>query len=158
MQIDIEQRVQMARELFKQGYNCAQSVTMVYADCFDLSPELMSRIAISFGGGFGRQREICGTVAGAGVILGLLHQVDPTDAHAAKQDSYLQVQSFSHTFKQSYGSIICRELLALRKGEQCDPTPSDRTPAYYQRRPCIEYVAGSVRVLGQILQQELRDR
>ena len=39
MQINIEERVARARELFLEGYNCAQAVVMAYSDVMELAPE-----------------------------------------------------------------------------------------------------------------------
>ena len=50
MQINVEERVARARELFLEGYNCAQAVVMAYNDIMDLTPEQAARIAASFGG------------------------------------------------------------------------------------------------------------
>ena len=57
------------------------------------------------------------------------------------------------------GSIICKELLGLTGGPVAEgkgihgipesPTPSDRTPEYYKKRPCEELVGISARIIGE---------
>ncbi|MEG1664192.1 MAG: C-GCAxxG-C-C family protein [Mucinivorans sp.] len=153
--VDIEKHKEQARELFLLGYNCAQSVTMAYADYLAIDKELLSRISISFGAGFGRQREICGTVSGAGILLGLLYKPTATDVTSSKKEAYEKVQLFSEKFRQKNGSIICRELLALGKGESCGTTPEPRTTEYYRRRPCVEYVVDAASIIGQMINDEL---
>lgn len=153
MEINIEQHVQKARELFTQGYNCAQCVSMAYADHVKMTPELLGQLSIAFGGGFGRQRHVCGTLSGAGIIIGLLNTPQANDNATSRKMAYTNVQRLSEDFKAENGSIICRELLALKPGEQCNPTPSERTEQYYQRRPCVEYVACSARLLGKMIEQ-----
>ena len=51
-----------AEALFRQGYNCAQSVFAAFADLLDMEESYALRLASSFGGGVGRLREICGAV------------------------------------------------------------------------------------------------
>ena len=51
MQINIEERKEKALQLFKEGYNCSQSVFCAYADLFGVEPELAKQLTSSFGGG-----------------------------------------------------------------------------------------------------------
>ena len=66
---DIDERVERAVLHFMSGYNCAQSVFLAYADLFDLDTELAKKMSVSFGGGMGRLREVCGTVSGMAMRL-----------------------------------------------------------------------------------------
>ena len=52
---------ELARELFMQGYNCAQAVACAFCDVTGLEIDAAARMASSFGGGLGRLREVCGT-------------------------------------------------------------------------------------------------
>ena len=76
---DLEERVNRAVQNFEAGYNCAQSVFLAYSDIFELDMETAKKMSVSFGGGVGRMREICGTVShflyhciipGAGFLIG----------------------------------------------------------------------------------------
>ena len=53
----IEQKVALAVQYFKNGYNCSQSVFMAFADDFGVDKTMASKISASFGGGIGRMRE-----------------------------------------------------------------------------------------------------
>ena len=55
--MDNEQRIARAVELFKMGYNCAQSVTAAFADEYGYTEEQALKMSASFGGGIGRMRE-----------------------------------------------------------------------------------------------------
>lgn len=149
-QIDLQERVQRARELFTSGYNCTQSVFLAYSDLFDLDPRFAATISAPLGGGMGRLREVCGAVSGMTLLAGLLAPAyDPKD-QAAKAANYALVQRFAERFREENGAIVCRELLGLvqRKDE---PTPSPRTAEYYKKRPCAEYVATAARIVGEYL-------
>lgn len=151
--INIEERVERAVSLFKSGYNCSQSVVVAYADYFGLDEQTAMRVSASFGGGMGRLREVCGAVSGSFMLAGLKYSsTDPSDKEA-KTKNYTVVQELAEKFRQHNGSIICRELLGLTQKKD-NPEPSDRTPEYYKRRPCAEYVAIAARVIGEKLNEE----
>ena len=57
-----------AEKLFRDGYNCSQAVLLAFSDVTGLDDETAAKLALSFGGGFGRMREICGAVSGAGMV------------------------------------------------------------------------------------------
>ena len=70
---------------------------------------------------------------------------DPTDA-PAKAEHYARVQEVAEKFRAEAGAIVCRELLKLQE-EKSEPTPAERTSAYYHSRPCqllVELAARAV--------------
>lgn len=151
---EIEQRSEQAVAYFKQGYNCAQSVYMAYADVFGMDKDLAARIIAPLGGGMGRLREVCGAVSGMFLVAGLKYPADnPTD-HDAKTRNYAAVQRLAEKFRQQNGSIVCRELLGLAVRKD-DPTPEPRTDAYYKRRPCTEYVRIAATLAGEELNENV---
>ena len=68
---DVTLRVNRAVELFKQGFNCSQSVVAAYADLYGYSKEQALKMAASFGGGIGRMRQTCGAACGMFMLAGL---------------------------------------------------------------------------------------
>ena len=143
---------QRARELFMQGYNCAQSVACAFCDVTGLSLELSARMASAFGGGLGRLREVCGTVSGAALVLGLVEgYADPGD-YAAKKAHYARVQEFARRFREAQGSIVCRELLRgihVTEGG----APDARTEEYYRKRPCPNLAYCAAEILDELLRE-----
>ena len=129
-------RADRAEELFRKGYNCCQSVFAAFYDVVDMSEEEALKLASPFGAGFGRLREVCGAVSGMTMVAGRLKGYsNPTDNEAQKK-IYELVRSLCSEFEEAMGSIICRDLLGLEKGEK-GGDPLERTEEYYQSRPCI---------------------
>ncbi len=156
MKIDIEERVEKAKRLFKEeGYNCCQAVVLAYNDIFGIDDNAAAAMSSGFGGGMGRMREVCGSVSGMVMLAGFIAPaVDP----AIKVDrtrNYALVQEMAGRFREMNGSIVCRELLGLvpagssQKVTPESPEPSDRTPEYYKKRPCEELVGISARIVGE---------
>lgn len=143
---------ELAKSYFLQGYNCSQSILLAFHEELGLDEGTAARMASPFGGGMGRLREVCGTVSGMFLVLGLLRGYDDPKDQEAKTSLYQQVQRLAHTFQERNGSIICRELLGL--DHQTDsPTPSPRTPEYYKKRPCADLAADAAQILEEFLQQ-----
>jgi C_GCAxxG_C_C family probable redox protein len=157
---DIEERVEKAKRLFKEeGYNCCQAVVLAYNDLFGLDDILAASLSSGFGGGMGRMREVCGSVSGMVFLSGLISPAADPSIKSGRTANYALVQEMAGRFKEINGSIVCKELLGLvpmgssEAAPKESPEPSDRTPEYYQKRPCEELVGISARIVGEKLQE-----
>ena len=137
-----------AAELFLQGYNCAQSMMVAYCDVTGLTREFAAKLSSSFGGGMGRMREVCGAVSGMLMVAGLLYGYDTPGDDVSKKELYTQVQALAAGFRESCGSIVCREIL---KNPPTDPTPSPRTAEYYKTRPCARMVKTAADLMDEFI-------
>ncbi len=151
--INVEEREEKARQLFLDGYNCAQSVVLAYNDLFQVDNSTAASISAPLGGGMGRLREVCGAVSGMFMITGLYLKNDNPQDPDRKKLVYSVVQELAAKSKDLNGSIICRELLNLDHPSD-PPTPEARTESYYKRRPCADYVASAARLVGEWLNEQ----
>ena len=147
MEINIEERKEKALSLFNEGYNCSQAVFCAYADLFDVDPEMAKQLTSSLGGGMGRLREVCGAVSGSFLLLGLRYPASDPNDKKAKTANYASVQRVAEAFKSRFGSIICRELLDVKRQKE-SPVPSDRNAEYYAKRPCARFVVEASEIVG----------
>ena len=145
-QQEIDKRVEKAKTLFHQGFNCSQAVFAACADIYGIEDETLAlRLAASFGGGIGRMRQTCGAACGMFLLAGLQNgSAIPGDAEG-KKNNYTLVQDLAAKFQAENGSLICSELLGIAPKPQ-EPTPEARTEAYYQKRPCADMVASAVKI------------
>lgn len=141
-------RAELAKELFKTGLNCSQSVVVAFADVINLDETAAAKLAAGLGGGMGRQREVCGAVSGAAMVLGYLCSGEDG---RNKKCAYEKVREFSDEFKRRNGSIVCRELLGLDERTKESAEPSERTAEYYRKRPCAELVFDAAEIVEAIL-------
>lgn len=160
--INTEDIVNKAVNLFKQGYNCSQSVTMAFCDFYNIPEPLMARFSASFGGGIGRMRETCGAACGIFMLAGLevdnikdvpnlpkniypnskqaqlhfenLKSSNPYPSQELKKKNYEVVQQLSNNFRQETGSISCKELLGLNKQRADGTIPEIRIVATPEAR------------------------
>ena len=140
----MNERATRAAELFESGYNCAQAVTVAFCDVTGLEPNTAAAMASSFGGGMGRMREVCGAVSGMLLVADILYGYDTPGDDGKKMEHYQRVQWLAEQFRQEAGSIICREIL---KNPPSDPTPTPRSPEFYQMRPCTRLVYLATEIL-----------
>ena len=127
-----------AKELFEQGYNCAQAVFGAFAEELGIDFNMAVKISSGFGGGMGRLREVCGVVSGMFMVLNMRYGYIDPKANEEKKALYKDIQVLANEFKNENGSIICRELLGLTKKGADSPVPEKRTEEYYKKRPCSE--------------------
>ena len=153
LDINVDERVERAQAYFKAGYNCAQAVVMAFDDVMQMSPDELARLAAPFGGGMGRMREVCGTVSGMTFLAGAIKpSANPSNLEERKEN-YALVQLFADKFREENGDIVCRRLLGLEPiAERAETAmPSERTPEYYRKRPCSEYVGCAARIVAEYL-------
>ena len=140
-----------AEKLFYEKYNCSQAVVCAFSDMTGLDEEKALALSSSFGGGFGRMREVCGTVSGGCIVLGLIFGSYAPGDNAAKARHYALIQDYMARFKaRAGGSYICKELLG---SAEVGGAPSERTPEFYKKRPCPKLVRLSAEIIDEIMQE-----
>ncbi len=142
-----------AVELFKDGYNCSQSVFTAFAYRFGIDEDTAKKISAGLGGGVGRMREVCGAVSGASMVIGSICSATQGKDSESKQKNYELVREFAKRFTDENGSIICRELLGLDVKMESSTKPENRTAEYYKKRPCVEVVECAARILEEMINE-----
>ena len=140
-----------AQSLFKQGYNCSQSVALAFDEEMGFDKDLVAKLVSGFGGGMGRMREVCGCVSGMVFVISSLYGYSDPKDFDSKKELYQRINQVANTFKEKNGSIICKELLGLEKKDGI--VPEKRTDAYYKKRPCSELC----KIAGDILEDYIKN-
>ena len=173
-----------AQGYFEEGYNCCQSVFLVFGKRYGFDRELSCRLAASFGGGVGRLRQVCGAVSAMALVCGLETGAVTGDDQEGKAYNYEKMQRLAARFERERGSLICRELLGLDRpaeekalagkhvsaGEALSAEedrlreameggmgkfrPQARDEAYYATRPCGRLIG----LAAEILEEWLAER
>ena len=113
----------------------------------------------------GRLREACGAFSGMLLVAGLLYGYDDVESPALKSAHYKRVQELAARFKEATrsataeeGSIVCRELLGLSKGENSGGEPTKRTAEFYAKRPCKEIIGKAAEILDRYIEENPFDQ
>ena len=141
---------QKAVDLFTEGCNCSQAVFAAFCDITGFDKDTALRLASGFGGGFGRQREVCGAVCGMTMAAGFIAGYSDTQNPQLKTDCYAAVHTLMQAFKAEKGSYICREILGIT-AEQYSPVATPRTAEFYKKRPCPGCIATAARLIDEML-------
>ena len=148
-----EERIEKAVELFKEGFNCSQSVVAAFADHYGFTHEQALRMSASFGGGIGRMRETCGAACGLFMLAGLETGATSGADSNGKAANYALIQELAEEFKRRNGALKCADLLGLSKKEPVVSTPEARTDQYYAKRPCVKMVEEAARIWSEYLEK-----
>ncbi|MBP5306811.1 MAG: C_GCAxxG_C_C family protein [Paludibacteraceae bacterium] len=130
-------KAEEAADLFVEGYNCGQAVLLAFADEVGLEREVAARMGTAFGGGVGRQREVCGAVLSLAAVVGMkTGGIEASDKEAANRTAQ-EVQRLCSQFKERYGSIVCGEILGLKGFKKAHGNASQiPIEEKYAGRPC----------------------
>ena len=137
-------KAEKAGELFEMGYNCAQSVACAFQNEVGLTEGDILRATAAMGGGVSKMREVCGCVLGIAFVLGAVEGTFPAKDRESKGRLYGNVQNLADLFKAEYGSVVCAELLGIKRDGSS--MPSERN-AEYKKRPCKEMVMKAAEIL-----------
>ena len=153
----MEERIEQAVALFKEGYNCSQAVVTAFADMYGFTREQALKMSASFGGGIGRMRKTCGAACGLFMLAGLESGCTDGKDRDGKERNYILVQQLAEEFRKRNGSITCAELLGLEKSAPTPTTPEARTNEYYKKRPCSKMVEEAARIWCEYLLSKAHD-
>ena len=145
----MKNREEIAAANFLSGSNCCQAVLMAYADVLGLTQEQAAMVAVGHGGGMGRLRLHCGAFSAAVMLAGAIEGSDGAKKEHRPQ-TYARVQEIHRRFIEVNGTVSCAELLG-RAGVPEDPTPEERTPEYYRKRPCERVIRSACRIIDEML-------
>ena len=99
-----------ARQLFEEGYNCAQAVLAAFAPELGMDEKTAAKLASGFGGGIGHARDLCGAMAGCVMVISTLAgRNQPSDKPLA--EIYPLTLEFHERFAKEFGSCTCGDLM-----------------------------------------------
>lgn len=126
MKYTLDQRIERARALRADGYNCAQTVAMVFDDITPLGSDLLASATAALGGGIAGTHSVCGAVSAMAVVDGARNFHTPAD----KKTIYSSTATLIDRFKErNCGQTLCSEL---------------RQPG---RKPCIDLIIDAIEII-----------
>ena len=116
-------RIKLADELHRKGYNCSQSVAVACADAVDVPKEFLFKAAEGFGFGMGTMDGVCGALTGALLIAGLKNSTAHLDNPKSKASTMKISKAMLTSFRNKSGALICRELKGVDTGKMLCSCP-----------------------------------
>jgi C_GCAxxG_C_C family probable redox protein len=145
-------RSELAVERFCDGCNCSQAVLSAFAQRYGLGEELAMRIASGLGGGVGCMGDVCGTLSGAALVLGLELGPKKSQDTDAKEATYVAIRQLQERFIERHGSNRCKELL---EKDISNPEAYQQVKALglFKTR-CPQFVGTAVNLLNEMLKEK----
>lgn len=103
----------IARNYFKDGHNCAQSVLLAFADELEMKEEELRGIASGFGGGMGKLQLTCGAVTGSFMVFSRWAERHCKNNQEAKAVSVKMIRDFEKEYVAHKGAISCETILGV---------------------------------------------
>ena len=100
-----------AERAFRKKFTCSAAVFSAFSSDLGLDPDTAKKIACGFGGGISHTGNICGTVSGGILAIGLKYGKAGEGDDAATRRTRALVRQFIDEFTTKNGSINCTELL-----------------------------------------------
>lgn len=144
-------KAEKAVELFKEGYNCSQSVVGAFCEDFGIDFDTAMKMSEPFGGGMGRMRLTCGAVSGMFMLVGMKYSKAQGGDLETRKLVYETVQEMAEEFKNKNGTITCAELLGADIPKNGGAVPTPRTETFYKKRPCIGCIADCAEIAEKYL-------
>lgn len=107
----IQPEVEQAVAFYQHGYTCTQSILASFAKRYDLPQNLAFRIGEPFGAGTSCTNDMCGSVTGEIMVLGLQYGSILSNDEVARSYTYQHVHELIQHFMEIHGSIQCSDLL-----------------------------------------------
>ncbi|MCM1291892.1 MAG: C-GCAxxG-C-C family protein [Prevotella sp.] len=112
----LDERKDMAMSLRLQGYNCAQSVLLAFADVLPVKRDSLAALSAPLGAGVACG-EICGVPNAMAIAIGLyLNNSSPK----GKIDGMKRVKPLLNIFAEANGDIRCADLKGVPGKAPCD--------------------------------------
>ncbi|HSH52643.1 MAG TPA: C-GCAxxG-C-C family protein [Bacteroidales bacterium] len=148
-------RYEKALKYYAEGYNCAQSVIVAFADVLNLPEETTLKLAAGFGGGMGRLQQTCGAITGAFMVIGYLkgnYQQDEESQQSREITNQL-IQDFSRIFADKHGSINCKSLIDIDLNSSEGLKKAKETDVFNKK--CTHFIKTAVELLEDTLAKDL---
>jgi C_GCAxxG_C_C family probable redox protein len=136
-----------AATLFREGYNCAQSVLLTMFEHWNGKSAAIPKIATAFGGGIGRCGSVCGALTGGVMALGIRYGTNEPSLEK-RLKAYELAQKFYKRFEKQHGSVLCRELVGYDLSNPAELEKANEANVFEEK--CSSFVRKAVEILMEI--------
>jgi C_GCAxxG_C_C family probable redox protein len=133
-----------AKSLFKEGFNCAQSVFVPFALKQNIDKKTALKMMSPYGGGISKTDHICGAVSGGIAAIGLNFGHTDAEDTESKQKCTAATQQFIRQFKNEYGSIYCTRLIGYNLSKNKENQEAEESGIFNIKCPLLVEAAASI--------------
>ncbi|HAN78936.1 MAG TPA: hypothetical protein DCQ31_14820 [Bacteroidales bacterium] len=138
---------------FSNDFNCAQSVSAVFANELSVDADFLLRISNPLGGGIARNQLTCGALTGALLVLGMKYGKGLNDDNSKRDFTYDLSNELMRKFEEINGSKSCKTLLNnydmnTEAGKQAIAEKDLRN------KVCTQCVSAAVNILEELMNKK----
>jgi len=133
-----------AKTLFRESYNCSQSVLLAMCQHWGVESDLVPKIATGFGGGMGRSSSVCGAVTGGVMALGVRYGANEPSTEK-RLLTYDYTRKFLERFEKRNGGTLCRDLIGYTLADPNEYEKAVKSGVFQKK--CPRYVETAVKIL-----------
>ncbi len=93
----LQERLDKAAEMRRNGYNCASAVFLCFEDLTNMSHDEAVKVTNALGTGIGKTRELCGAAVAMAMLCGFKFPADPADKGKAADLANKLLRIFSES-------------------------------------------------------------
>ena len=136
--------VEKAASLFKEGYNCAQSVLLTMQEFWNEKKPLEPKVASAFGGGIGGRGSLCGALTGGVIAIGQKYGNNEPNSKG-RDETYSVALKFYDRFQKEFGSVFCRDLIGYDLTDSKERKKAWESQVFLNK--CVHFVEKAVDIL-----------
>ena len=137
--VDKSKYAQKALQLKANGHDCAQAVFLAFDDLYNIDRKTALRLTSAFSRGIGGLKEVCGTITGITMVVGILYGYSEPADEATKLKFFDKFYELVSQFECITGSILCRDLLILDDHKHISVVENG-IENKYEKRSCTELI------------------
>lgn len=110
-------RADIADKKHREGYNCCQAVACTFAEELGVDESLLYKMCEAFGAGMGTAKGVCGAMAGAAVVAGLVNSDGNIENPGqTKAKSTKAAGNMQREFIKRAQALICKDIKTGNNG------------------------------------------
>lgn len=118
--MDYQQAIEKAADLAYQYemkyFGCSQTVLCALMETFGVGSPNVLRAATTFAGGVARRGNVCGSLSGGLIMIGLLTGRDDLEMFDQYQRGMKFADRLCKKFEAVYGSVVCKDIQKIKFG------------------------------------------
>lgn len=103
-------RKEIALELRRNGFNCAQAVAVAFSNVLGSDPIHTFKMAEPFGFGLGDGEDLCGCISAMALMVGMKKSDGEIENPKTKRQSYRTISTMKEEFRSRVGESTCRKI------------------------------------------------
>lgn len=112
----VEKAAQIACRYEMEFFGCSQTSLAALMEAFGVFEPAVLRAATAFSGGVVRRGNVCGSLSGGLLMIGLLTGRDDLEMGGQYQRGMQFADKLCKKFEETYGTIVCKEIQKIKFG------------------------------------------